>query len=67
MPRAAANWEISRPRHRLWDNCTPFSNTAAGMAKDSLIQFKGTSLKIIQAHLRTTDPATLHTDRKSVV
>lgn len=61
MPRAAANWEISRPRHRLWDNYTPFSNTAAGMAKDSLIQFKGTSLKIIQAHLRTTDPATLHT------
>jgi septum site-determining protein MinC len=31
------------------------------MAKDSLIQFKGTSLKIIQTHLRTTDPATLHT------
>lgn len=61
MPRAAANWEISRPRHRLWDNYTPFRNTAAGMAKDSLIQFKGTSLKIIQAHLRTTDPATLHT------
>jgi septum site-determining protein MinC len=61
MPRAAANWEISRPCHRLWDNCGPFSNTAAGMAKDSLIQFKGTSLKIIQTHLRTTDPATLHT------
>ena len=61
MPRAAANWEISRPCHRLWDNCDPFSNTAAGMAKDSLIQFKGTSLKIIQTHLRTTDPATLHT------
>ena len=30
------------------------------MAKDSLIQFKGTSLKIIQTHLHTTDPATLH-------
>ncbi|MDP3538539.1 MAG: septum site-determining protein MinC [Azonexus sp.] len=30
------------------------------MAKDSPIQFKGTSLKIIQTHLRTTDPATLH-------
>lgn len=30
------------------------------MAKDSLIQFKGTSLKIIQTQLRTTDPATLH-------
>jgi septum site-determining protein MinC len=31
------------------------------MAKDSLIQFKGTSLKIIQTQLRTTDPAMLHT------
>ena len=30
------------------------------MAKDSLIQFKGTSLKIIQTQLRTTDPVTLH-------
>ncbi len=30
------------------------------MAKDSPIQFKGTSLKIIQTQLRTTDPATLH-------
>lgn len=30
------------------------------MAKDSPIQFKGTTLKIIQAQLRTTDPATLH-------
>jgi len=30
------------------------------MAKDALIQFKGTSLKIIQTQLRTTDPATLH-------
>ena len=30
------------------------------MAKDSLIQFKGTSLKIIQTQLRTTDPARLH-------
>ena len=30
------------------------------MAKDSPIQFKGTSLKIIQALMRTTDTATLH-------
>jgi septum site-determining protein MinC len=30
------------------------------MAKDSLIQFKGTSLKIIQTQLRTTDTAALH-------
>ena len=45
---------------RLWDNYCPFSNTAAGMAKDSLIQFKGTSLKIIQTQLRTTDSAALH-------
>lgn len=30
------------------------------MAKDAPIQFKGTSLKIIQTHLRTTDLATLH-------
>lgn len=30
------------------------------MAKDSPIQFKGTTLKIIQTQLRTTDPATLH-------
>ncbi|WP_265945974.1 septum site-determining protein MinC [Dechloromonas sp. A34] len=30
------------------------------MAKDSPIQFKGTTLKIIQAQLRTTDPAKLH-------
>ena len=30
------------------------------MAKDSLIQFKGTSLKIIQTLLRTTDPSRLH-------
>lgn len=30
------------------------------MANDSLIQFKGTSLKIIQTQLRTTDPARLH-------
>lgn len=30
------------------------------MAKDAPIQFKGTSLKIIQTHLRTTEPATLH-------
>ena len=30
------------------------------MAKDLPIQFKGTSLKIIQTQLRTTDPATLH-------
>jgi len=31
------------------------------MTKDSPIQFKGTSLKIIQTLLRTTDPAKLHT------
>ena len=31
------------------------------MAKDAPIQFKGTSLKIIQTHLRSTEPATLHT------
>jgi septum site-determining protein MinC len=30
------------------------------MAKDSPIQFKGTTLKIIQTLLRSTDPATLH-------
>lgn len=30
------------------------------MAKDTPIQFKGTSLKIIQTQLRTTDLATLH-------
>ncbi len=30
------------------------------MAKDSPIQFKGTTLKIIQTQLRATDPATLH-------
>ncbi len=30
------------------------------MAKDAPIQFKGTSLKIIQTHLRSTEPATLH-------
>jgi len=30
------------------------------MAKDSPIQFKGTTLKIIQTQLRTTDYATLH-------
>ena len=30
------------------------------MAKDSPIQFKGTTLKIIQTQLRSTDPATLH-------
>lgn len=30
------------------------------MAKDSAIQFKGTTLKIIQAQLRTTDLAELH-------
>jgi septum site-determining protein MinC len=30
------------------------------MAKDAPIQFKGTSLKIIQTQLRTTDLATLH-------
>lgn len=33
---------------------------AAGMSKDSPIQFKGTSLKIIQTHLRTTDLAALY-------
>ena len=44
----------------MWNNRAPYRNTAAGMAKDSPIQFKGTSLKIIQTHLRTTDPATLH-------
>jgi len=48
------------PVTALWDNCPPSSNTAAGMAKDSPIQFKGTSLKIIQTQLRTTDPARLH-------
>ena len=31
------------------------------MAKDSPIQFKGTTLKIIQTQLRAADPATLHT------
>ncbi|AXS78770.1 septum site-determining protein MinC [Dechloromonas sp. HYN0024] len=31
------------------------------MAKDAPIQFKGTTLKIIQTQLRTTDPARLHT------
>ena len=31
------------------------------MAKDSPIQFKGTALKIIHAHLRTTDNKVLHT------
>lgn len=30
------------------------------MAKDAPIQFKGTTLKIIQTQLRSTDPATLH-------
>jgi septum site-determining protein MinC len=30
------------------------------MAKDAPIQFKGTSLKIIQTQLRSTDPAILH-------
>lgn len=30
------------------------------MTKDSPIQFKGTSLKVIQTHLRSTDPAVLH-------
>lgn len=30
------------------------------MAKDSPIQFKGTTLKIIQTQLRSCDPATLH-------
>src|SRR5574343_285097 len=30
------------------------------MAKDSPIQFKGTTLKIIQTQLRSTDLATLH-------
>lgn len=30
------------------------------MAKDSPIQFKGTTLKIIQTQLRSTDPAVLH-------
>jgi len=30
------------------------------MAKDAPIQFKGTSLKIIQTQIRSTDPATLH-------
>lgn len=30
------------------------------MAKDSPIQFKGTTLKIIQAQLRSTDPTVLH-------
>jgi septum site-determining protein MinC len=30
------------------------------MAKDSPIQFKGTTLKIIQTQLRSTDPATLY-------
>ena len=38
----------------------PFATHAAGMAKDSPIQFKGTTLKIIQTQLRATDPATLH-------
>jgi septum site-determining protein MinC len=44
----------------LWDNYPLFATHAAGMAKDSLIQFKGTTLKIIQTQLRTTDHATLH-------
>lgn len=30
------------------------------MAKDSLVQFKGTTLKIILTHLQTADPARLH-------
>lgn len=30
------------------------------MANDALIQFKGTTLKIIQTQLRSADPATLH-------
>jgi len=30
------------------------------MAKDAPIQFKGTTLKIIQTHLRSADPAVLH-------
>lgn len=45
---------------RLWDNRGPFAAHVAGMAKDSPIQFKGTTLKIIQTQLRTTDHATLH-------
>ncbi len=44
----------------MWNNRAPVRNTAARMAKDSPIQFKGTSLKIIQTQLRTTDPAALH-------
>ena len=44
----------------LWDNRDPFAIAPQGMAKDSPIQFKGTSLKIIQTLLRTTDPAALH-------
>jgi septum site-determining protein MinC len=44
----------------LWDNCHLFATHAAGMAKDSPIQFKGTTLKIIQTQLRTTDLALLH-------
>ncbi len=35
-------------------------NRGASVARDSPTQFKGTSLKIIQTQLRTTDPATLH-------
>lgn len=43
----------------LWDN-RPSRKTVVRMTKDSPIQFKGTSLKIIQALLRTTDPTVLH-------
>ena len=45
---------------RLWDNQCLSAIYPAGMAKDSPIQFKGTTLKIIPTQLRTTDPATLH-------
>ncbi len=53
-------WAIFIPAAGLWDNRDLSARHAAGMAKDSPIQFKGTTLKIIQTQLRTTDFATLH-------
>jgi len=60
-PRSTAKkGQISNPPDGVWDNPGLFAIYPAGMAKDSPIQFKGTTLKIIQTQLRSTDPVTLH-------
>lgn len=58
LPAGYANFH--EPVGRLWDNRWLSQQAQQGMAKDSPIQFKGTTLKIIQTQLRSADSAILH-------